>query len=230
MTILIRQQVQWQIHFHFQMTFLLVTLKIIQQNFGQQSNLSWSNTQTISDHQSCVYGLSINQEGYRLISCGGDDKQILIMEGSKKEIWHVKQRTHLEGSLMRLSFITNNIFVIQLQLQEYLYIYTKDLTGEFIKSKFLPIQTQSCAIYFPSLYIPSKNLLFHKNGYNVNLIRFNFSASLTEWDCKLELEQTIDFGENATFGTLSDNGELLITWDYKSSSIQIRQYKEKSQS
>ncbi|CAD8121344.1 unnamed protein product [Paramecium sonneborni] len=194
----------------------------------ESSNLSWSNIQTISDHNSCVQGLSINQEGNKLISCGDDDKQILIMEGSKKEIWQVKQKIHLEGSLMRLSFITNNIFAIQQQLKEYLQFYTKNQTsGEYLKSKLLPIQTESCAIYFPSIYVPSKNLLFHKNGYNVNLISFNLSASLTEWDCRLE--QTIDFGENSTFGTISDNGELLITWDYKSSSIQFRQYKDKSQ-
>ncbi|CAD8209465.1 unnamed protein product [Paramecium pentaurelia] len=40
-------------------------------------------------------------------------------------------------------------------------------------------------------------------------------------------EQSIEFGTQFIYGYMTDDGQYLITWDYKSKEIQIRKYEEK---
>ncbi|CAD8129539.1 unnamed protein product [Paramecium sonneborni] len=186
------------------------------------SSSCWTCTQTISEHLDQVSGLSINQECSKLISCGRD-KQILIIERSSDKIWYVKQK--ISGNGYRISFITTDIFSFQPYNGTHLYLYTFDLTtGLYIKSRELAVSDggQGCQYFFPQVYIASKQLLVSKNGYFVNLIKFNFNSE--GWNCKLEEEiefnQLGNFGN--IFGTISNNGEYLVTWDCKSGIIQFR--------
>ncbi|CAD8198827.1 unnamed protein product [Paramecium pentaurelia] len=186
------------------------------------SSSCWTCTQTISEHLDQVSGLSLNEDGRKLISCSRD-KQIFIMERSTDQFWYIKQK--ISGNGYRISFITTDIFSFQPYDGTHLYLYSFDtITGQYIKSRELSISKggQGCQYFFPQIYISSKQLLISKNGYFVNLIKFNFNSE--GWDCKLEEEieynQLGNFGN--IFGTISDNGEYFVTWDCKSGLLQVR--------
>ncbi|CAD8210705.1 unnamed protein product [Paramecium octaurelia] len=192
-------------------------------------NSCWSCTQTISEHLDQVNGLSLNQGNKQLISCGRD-KQILIMDKSADQFWYVKQKIQENG--FRISFITTDIFAFQPFDGTHLFLYTLDpATGLFIKSRELAVSRsgQACQYFFPQVYVASKQLLVSKNGYWVNLIKFNFHSQ--GWDCKLEVELNFDQSGNFgnIFGTISNNGEFLVTWDCKSGTIEFRKLIYKQQ-
>ncbi|CAD8043924.1 unnamed protein product [Paramecium primaurelia] len=42
-----------------------------------------------------------------------------------------------------------------------------------------------------------------------------------------QLEQSINFGYDCVYGTISHDGQFLITWDYKSHKTQIKKYYQK---
>ncbi|CAD8110109.1 unnamed protein product [Paramecium primaurelia] len=200
-----------------------------------QQKCQWTCQQTINEHLDCVWGLSLNEDGNKLISCG-EDKQILVMELSNKQQWEVKQKIQVEIQGMRICFINNNQFSFQAcsgKALPNLHIYTLNpSSGLFSKSKDILVYGggQPCVFYFPQQYIPSKQLLISKNGCYVNLIRFQFS-SFDEIQ-ESQLEQSIHFGiecDGEIFGTMSEDGEFLITWDSKSKDVQIRQYIERKQ-
>ncbi|CAD8209813.1 unnamed protein product [Paramecium octaurelia] len=200
-----------------------------------QQKCQWTCQQTISEHLDCVWALSLNMDGNKLISCG-EDKLILVMELSNRQQWEVKQKIQVEIQGTRICFINNNQFSFQAcsgKALPSLYIYTLyPSSGLFSKSKDIPVQGggQPCVFYFPQQYIPSKQLLISKNGCYVNLIRFQFS-SYDEIQ-ETQLEQSINFGfecDGEIFGTISEDGEFLITWDSKSKDVQIRQCMERKQ-
>ncbi|CAD8093305.1 unnamed protein product [Paramecium primaurelia] len=55
-------------------------------------------------------GLSLNEEGTKLISCVSDLK-LIIMEVSNKQNWIVKQIIQKSLKGFRINFITNDIFI-----------------------------------------------------------------------------------------------------------------------
>ncbi|CAD8214935.1 unnamed protein product [Paramecium octaurelia] len=165
-------------------------------------NSCWTCTQTISEH----------------------------LDQSTDQFWYVKQKIQESG--FRISFITTDIFAFQYFEGTHLFLYTLDLaTGLFIKSRELALSRsgQTCQYFFPQVYVASKQLLVSKNGYWVNLIKFNFHSQ--GWDCKLEVE--LNFNQCGNFGnifeTISNNGEFLVTWDCKSGNIEFRKLIYKQQ-
>ncbi|CAD8142267.1 unnamed protein product [Paramecium pentaurelia] len=193
-----------------------------------QPSLPWKCLQTIEEHTSTIFGLSINQEGTRLLSCASDF-QILVMEGSNKTQWNIRQRISVDQWGYRLCFINNHVFTFQpietapqLQGSAHIHIYIYNTQKEqYLKSKTVLVQGggQPCRPYFPQLYLNSINLLLSKNGHYLNFIRIKFSSSKSDLECNLE--QAINFGTMNTYGTISDNGEFLVTWDQKQNNIQI---------
>ncbi|CAD8089852.1 unnamed protein product [Paramecium primaurelia] len=195
-------------------TSFLVDLMIGRQNFGlfhQQSFLYHGN----------VHRLLKNRElkflDYQLIK-----KSFLnISDG--------RQRISVDLWRYRLCFINNHVFTFQpietapqLQGSAHIHIYIYNTQKEqYLKSKTVLVQGggQPCRPYFPQLYINSINLLLSKNGHYLNFIRFKFSSSKSDLECNLE--QAINFGTMNTYGTISDNGEFLVTWDQKQNNIQI---------
>ncbi|CAD8122198.1 unnamed protein product [Paramecium sonneborni] len=198
--------------------------------FYSYSTLStWSFIQSINEHSSTVLGLSINEEANKLISCG-KDCFILIMECSDQSLWYVKQKISTELWGFRICFINNSLFAFLPNVNDpfqqtlkniHFYIFS-DTSGQFYKQKEVQIEggDQKCFELFHSKYIISKQILLLKNGYTLNFIKFIFSDS--SWEC--QLVQAINFGINRgsyLFGTMTEDGKYLITWD-NSNSIQIR--------
>ncbi|CAD8198415.1 unnamed protein product [Paramecium octaurelia] len=195
--------------------------------FWCQKENQWFCQQTIREHSNIVTGLSLNQEGNSLISCG-DDNQILIIKSIDDQRWNVVQKIQAHG--VRLSFISKETFAFQPWQSDKLELYTYEpQVGYYKKNKELAISgcKQFCTHLFPCSFITSKQILLSKNGYNLNLIKLNTSSSILHG----KLEQAIEFNYpnnwlGTIFGTMSENGDFLITWDSQSKQIQIRKYKE----
>ncbi|CAK94691.1 unnamed protein product (macronuclear) [Paramecium tetraurelia] len=195
--------------------------------FWYQKENQWICLQTIREHSNIVSGLSLNQEGNSLISCG-DDNQILIIKCTDEQRWNVVQK--IQGHGVRLSFISQESFAFQPWQSDKLELYTYEpQIGQYQKNKEIAIKgsKQFCTHLFPCSFIPSKHILLSKNAYNLNLIRLNTSSSILHG----KLEQAIEFNYpnnwlGTIFGTMSENGDFLITWDSQSKQIQIRKYKE----
>ncbi|CAD8213671.1 unnamed protein product [Paramecium octaurelia] len=183
---------------------------------------SWYCSQTISQHNSTVSQISISQDGNKLISCS--NKLIIVISYSVQNLWQVNQLIQLSEVGVRLSFINDNLFAYQPWTGKSLHIYKLDsIENQYVKSKEVAVQGQkdACWSYFPAIYAPSKNILICKNGYKINVLKFIFSSSDSDWQC--HLEQSINYKHNWVFGTLSADGQYLITSDWFSKSIQIRQ-------
>ncbi|CAK73191.1 unnamed protein product (macronuclear) [Paramecium tetraurelia] len=95
------------------------------------------------------------------------------------------------------------------------------INKQFTKTKHIILnQGNDGTVFFPQQYIKSKQLLINKHDNYINII------SMTQNGQNL-LEQSIQFGTHHIFGSLSDDGDYLITWDNSSHEIQIRKYTQK---
>ncbi|CAK59326.1 unnamed protein product (macronuclear) [Paramecium tetraurelia] len=64
-----------------------------------------------------------------------------------------------------------------------------------------------------------KSLLVNKYYTFVNLMRLDN-------DGKLLGKFTIEFSTYGIFGTISHNGDYLVTWNYKTKEIEVRKYND----
>ncbi|CAD8055907.1 unnamed protein product [Paramecium primaurelia] len=199
--------------------------------FWQCINKQFSCTQTIQEHNDCVCGLSINEQENTVISCSLD-QMIIIFEQVKNNnyvSWVVKQKILVDQHGYRISFINQNIFVFQPEqiIDSKLLIYTLNDQKLFFQSNHLSIKDGgiSCYYFFPLIYNLKKNILINKNNNNINVIRV-LKQNKEEECVEFRLEQIIEFENSCIFGTLSNDGEYLVTWDETYKQIQIRQYQE----
>ncbi|CAD8212981.1 unnamed protein product [Paramecium octaurelia] len=199
--------------------------------FWQCINKQFSYSQSIFEHSGSVSGLSYCQQEDKIISCGIDCLILLIEQVKNNAVvsWVVKQKIQVDQFGYRLSFINNKIFVFQPEQcnNSNLIIYTLNDQKQFTESNKLSITDGglSCYYFFPLIYNNKKNILINKNNNYVNVIRVLKQGK--EEECvEFRLEQAIDFKDNCNFGTLSNDGEYLVTWDQDSYKIQVRKYIE----
>ncbi|CAD8162608.1 unnamed protein product [Paramecium octaurelia] len=181
----------------------------------------WICSQTITDHQSYVYSLSLNDQQNQFISCGYD-KLILIIEYSEQNRnWIPIQKINVDCYGIRLCFINNTLFTFQPTWNNSMHVYEMNsLSKYFTKTKDIIVnQGNDDTIFFPQQYIKQKQLLLNKHDIYINIIRIKQTG-------QFKLEQSIQFGNYRIFGSLSDDGDYLITWDEISKEIQIRKYTE----
>ncbi|CAD8101544.1 unnamed protein product [Paramecium primaurelia] len=189
----------------------------------------WVQYQTISHENSVYLGLSLNQNGNELISCGNNNI-ILVMKGSNTQKWIIIKTINVDNNGARLAYISDGIFGFQPYKSNYLQIYTSNkLSGDYNKSQDIPVKggNESCYEYFSCIYIPQKQIILSKNGQTINIIHISSTKSEQEQDMQFNLLQSIQFKTQSIFGTMSDNGEYLITWDYHTGQIQVRKYMKK---
>ncbi|CAD8188645.1 unnamed protein product [Paramecium pentaurelia] len=237
----------WQSKFKIEWTYSKINCVIIHPNenliiSGDNENVKlWQQQdqyvcqQIINEHKMPIYGLSISPDGKKLISIGAD-QNLFVMTGLEKETLQVIQKIQFNELLLRICFITNQIFTLQSSKSstgsKNLQIFKMDLNEKFQIAKNISLQGKGqhdlgdCQ---PN-YIPSKQILMIKSGYSINIIRFilynpQFKGLDGEFDC--QLEQSINFGHDWVFGTISHDGQFLITWDSKSHKTQIKKYYQK---
>ncbi|CAD8069663.1 unnamed protein product [Paramecium sonneborni] len=182
----------------------------------------WLCKQIIYDHTNWVFSLSLNEQQDLLISCSEDSKILIIEQSQKDKKWKVVQKIKVDQFGYRLCFIDNYQFVFQPRANDQLHIYEINDNKQFVKAKQIQVQTRSncCYCLFPQQYIKLKGILVNKNGDKINFIRKKLSGEFI-------VEQYIELGNCHLYGSLSDDGEYLITWDYSSKEIQIRKCNEK---
>ncbi|CAD8118586.1 unnamed protein product [Paramecium primaurelia] len=188
--------------------------------FWQKQQQQFVCSQTISDHTNDVEGLSLNDLQNRVISCGSDKLILIIERSSQDQKWNVIQKISVEVVGRRLCFISDNVFTFQPSGKEQMYVYEMSSTNkQYSKTKEIDVKSgfYGCNVWFPQQYIKQKCIIVNKNGFNVNLIRQNQNGDFIT-------QQSIDFGSNSIFGSMSEDGEYLMIWDGKSKEIQIRKY------
>ncbi|CAD8213819.1 unnamed protein product [Paramecium pentaurelia] len=142
--------------------------------YNKSNILSGNCLQTISEHTSHVYGLSINQNGNKLISCGLDNL-ILVMERINQDShWSVKQRIKVIRYGFRIAFVSDLVLVFLPQSSSHLKIYTLNpIDNEYSNSEDVVIDggNSFCNHYFPIQYCQQKKLMLIKNGNCLNFVR-----------------------------------------------------------
>ncbi|CAD8094296.1 unnamed protein product [Paramecium primaurelia] len=191
--------------------------------FWKQKNY-WILNQTIIEHRDQVYGLSLNQSGNVLISCG-QDRQILVIELQQKGDqyqWILRQTIKEQSCGYRLCFLNDTLFAFQSWAGKQMHIYQLNDENMFMKISSVTVKGKNeyCNNFFPQQYIQSKNLIVSKNGPYVNIIKMVNNR-------KFVYCSSVEFSPECygnIFGQVSSDGEYLIIWDQVSSQIQIRKY------
>ncbi|CAD8129733.1 unnamed protein product [Paramecium sonneborni] len=181
----------------------------------------WICQQTIPDHTSKVYQISINDQQDKVISCGKDNEIFVIEYSQQSKIWMLIQKIKVDCYGKRLCFINNNLFTFQPCNSNLMHVYEMNkVSREFAKTQNITInQGKDNFSFFPQQFIKQKQILVNKHSKYVYFLR------KTEKD-GFKVEQSIPFKTDELFGQLSDDGEYFISWDISSKVIQIRKYME----
>ncbi|CAK62993.1 unnamed protein product (macronuclear) [Paramecium tetraurelia] len=191
--------------------------------FWIQENQQWKCRQTLSDHTEKVRCLALNLSQNQLISCG-TDKLLLIIQQNNNKQWSTIQKIQVERYGFSLCFISNTKFTFQPESLNIMHIYEYDQSSkQFIKSKQdVSIKSgANCSELFPQKYIKDKLVLLNKNGCYVNIIKHKENG---EFQTIQEFENMCDCC--GLFGSISNDGTYLVTYDSHSSELKIRKYKE----
>ncbi|CAD8120894.1 unnamed protein product [Paramecium sonneborni] len=203
---------------------------------NSKTKFGWICTQTIYDHKNSIYSISFNELENEIISCGEDNLLLVLYQYDL--IWRVKQQIRLNFFGIRLCFIDMNTFIFLSYSSSYLEVYQRiDSRSQYLKITNFAIAgvDQPCQTYYPSSFNIPKQLLFIKNGYNLNILKYNHESS-SQFQFQLTQVIEFNFGFNEIFGevehgdiygVVSENGDFLFTWDAKSRQIQIRKYQKK---
>ncbi|CAD8213531.1 unnamed protein product [Paramecium pentaurelia] len=180
----------------------------------------WILEQTL-DLKQRLYALSINEEQSRLIICSFET-EIFILEFQQQK-WIIQQKILVQQQAIRISFISNNLFTVQSFQNDLLDIYEMENQLGYIKTRGIIVmrgcgQEEEC-LFFPSQYIKLKSLLVIKNCQYINLIKIKENREFL-------VENSIQYQTSKLYGSISDDGEYLITWDQVSKEIQIRKLQE----
>ncbi|CAD8127277.1 unnamed protein product [Paramecium sonneborni] len=181
------------------------------QFWGKQKE--WLCTQTITTHRSYVFSLCLNESSTKLISCGRDHLILVIQK--ENENWVVHQTITVEQYGLRVCFINDHTFTFQPRNHNKVHIYQmQDMN--YIKTKEIFINNgNNCDCLFPQQFIKQKSILVIKNGSNLNFIKVNPNSEFI-------LEHSIEFNTHFTYGTLSDDGKYLLSWDSYTQELKIR--------
>ncbi|CAD8165547.1 unnamed protein product [Paramecium pentaurelia] len=200
--------------------------------YQYSSQKQWICLQKITEIDG-IFGLSINENGTKIVLCSENhiivilELQQLIQQQKSDQIWIVKQKIKVRQWGFRVCFLNNDTFVFQPVSKNWngtshLNVYTLNKLNEFKIQRKIPIKGGGnfCINNFPSQYNKQKYILLVKNGNYINLFKY------TEGKFRLKYKQALCFDITKIYGTLSQDGEYLITWDEKQRQIQIRKYTE----
>ncbi|CAD8092576.1 unnamed protein product [Paramecium primaurelia] len=190
------------------------TIKLQVMNHNQE----WVCKQSIIEHSSYINGLSLNNDQNKLITCGQDQKILIIQ--NIDDNWIVIQKIEQYG--LRLCFIFDDFFTFQPN-GNFMYTYQLESNQQIVNYKQRKINLKRggcvCTILFPQYFIQSKSLLVNKNGGYVHFVKILDQN-------RYQKMQTINFGTYQVFGEISSDGQYFVSWDDLSNQIQIKKYIE----
>ncbi|CAD8209825.1 unnamed protein product [Paramecium octaurelia] len=181
--------------------------------WGKQNQ--WLQLQTIYTHKDCQHSLCLNEQQNTLISCGRDNTLLVIKQ--ENMIWSVTQTIEVQSFGNSLCYISNSAFSFQSNNCNKLQIYSLKDNLYYKAKEILTMDGNEFDLFFPQNFIKQKSLLVYKNGSNVNFLQLNQNLEFI-------LVYSIQFNNSQVFGTVSVDGQYLLTWDSEGKEIQIRKY------
>ncbi|CAD8178965.1 unnamed protein product [Paramecium pentaurelia] len=182
----------------------------------------WKCIQTLSVHKNQITSISLSQSNQYLVSCSSKDEQIFIFKFQvDQKLWIQFQAIKMDNWGFKVCFLENLTFAFQPFNNTKMYIFQiNNSNNQFIKECEVEVKAgNSCYHLFPLQFIQSKLMIINRNGGTINFIRKQENGSyITQF--------FIDYEADRIFGTMSEDGQYLITWDKQSQEIQIRQYRE----
>ncbi|CAD8130077.1 unnamed protein product [Paramecium sonneborni] len=176
----------------------------------------WRCVQKITDHKDSVLALATNLEGNKVLS-SGKDNIILVFEQNKLLYWQVRQKIKVNQFGYLLNFIDHFTITFQPKQSSHLHLYKTNQMGDF---EFPTNILVGGGGQYCHQYNTNKLLIITKNGWNLNII--NHIHDFTNEKDIFLLKESIEFFDQYFFGTLSQDGEYLITWDTQNLQIFIK--------
>ncbi|CAD8203986.1 unnamed protein product [Paramecium pentaurelia] len=192
--------------------------------FWIQKKSQWIVQKSIEGNYSPIWSLSMLESGVKLISLSSNYIMVFKYCNSK---WILDQKIEHQTFGLRVCFINNETFIFQPEYQNFFYIYTLNKKGEYITKTKNPSdeEAEPDDNLFPALYNNNKSIVLLKNMNDVSIFKVQRNQNKKVMDFKIN--QIIKFQVTSVYGTLSDDGEYLITWDDHSKLIQVRKWIKK---
>ncbi|CAK58253.1 unnamed protein product (macronuclear) [Paramecium tetraurelia] len=178
----------------------------------------WQCIQTLS-HKFEISSISLSQSNEYLVSCSRKDNSIQIFKF--QDNWSLFQKLDIDEWGVKVCFLEDLTFAFQPFNNKKMQIFSiNDSNDQFIKIQDVQVEAgNECYFHFPLQFIQQKQMIIDRNGSKVNFIKKQENESYVT-------QLVLDYETSRIFGTMTDDGKYLMTWDNKSSQIQIRQYKE----
>ncbi|CAD8110519.1 unnamed protein product [Paramecium primaurelia] len=173
--------------------------------------------QNILQNTTSIRCMSLHESQNKLIVCGLE-KQIIILQQDPLDLkWNKIQKINIKTNGERLCFINDNQFVFQQYLKNQIQLFEFNYsTKQFQQSKEIKILKVSnkCNFGFQMQFCKERQILINKNTQFVNIIKITSKNEFI-------IISQIDFDTSKIFGSMSEDGKYLITWDDKSKCVQL---------
>ncbi|CAD8164093.1 unnamed protein product [Paramecium octaurelia] len=171
----------------------------------------------LSESQCSIYSLCINPSDTCLVLSNLDQTLVLWTKNSLTQQYEYSDKLSITNTGYRSNFINEDSLVVQYS--------QKDVTGVFniknkkiIERKDLELELYDAEVdgdyLFPTIYNSQKQVIIQKYGKYVYVIQQLQNE-------KLQIIQTIDCQDNFNYGNLSEDGNILVIWDYCSKKFKI---------
>ncbi|CAD8196039.1 unnamed protein product [Paramecium octaurelia] len=181
----------------------------------------WQCIQTLP-HKFEISSFSLSQSNEYLVSCSRKDNSIQIFKlQNNHKNWSLFQKIDIEEWGIKVCFLEGLTFAFQPFNNKKMQIFSiNDSNDQFIKKQDVQVEAgNDCYFHFPLQFVQTKLMIVDRNGSKVNIIKKQENGTYVT-------QLVLDYDANRIFGTMTEDGKFLITWDNKYSQIQIRQYQE----
>ncbi|CAD8201957.1 unnamed protein product [Paramecium pentaurelia] len=187
----------------------------------KKNNNQWILYQTLNGHTKEVKSISLNDSQNQLISCSFSNEVLVTEFKNNEKLWITIQKIQVDRNGYSLCYISDTLFTFQPHELEIMCIYEFDYNKEqFIKTKQVKIKSgDNRCDFFPQQFNKEKQILLHKNGRTINIIKTIDSREFIP-------VQYIENSDNYLYGALTNDAQYLVTWDNQEKEIKIRKYKE----
>ncbi|CAD8083300.1 unnamed protein product [Paramecium sonneborni] len=189
--------------------------------FWSQKQSQWICQKSIEGNDSPIWSLSMLESGVKFISLSSYYIMVFKCVNSK---WIMNQQIEHQTFGLRVCFINNGTFIFQPEYQNFFYVYTLSKNGEYYTKTPNPPDddAEPDDELFPAIYNNKKSIVLLKNMNDLQIFKVQKNKDKKKTDIKFN--QLIKFKVTSVYGTLTDNGEYLITWDDHSKLIQVRKW------
>ncbi|CAK66159.1 unnamed protein product (macronuclear) [Paramecium tetraurelia] len=185
-------------------------------------NQQYKYSQTILQNITIIRCVSLQESQNKFLVCGLDKQIIVLQYYPIDQKWNKIQKINFKANGESLCFVNENQFVVQQHHKNTIQLFEFNCSNQqFEKSKEITIQKgmNSYNLGFQAQFSQEKKILITKNSQFVNIIK------RTEKN-EFIFISSINFDTCYIFGSMSEDGKYLITWDQKSLCVQLWELKD----